>query len=749
MWHTYRINIEGIVQGVGFRPFIYKLAEKMQLKGQVSNLSNGVEIIVNCNEKEIDAFLESIKRDAPPLAHILSFSCERIDNREFHSFSIVNSTTTAGITFVPADIATCKDCERELFDSTNVRFQYPFINCVNCGPRYSIIKGLPYDRDRTTMDVFKMCEQCKKEYSDPANRRFHTEPICCESCGPNVYYNDYKGVSAIKKIAALISDGFIVAIKGIGGYHLMCDATNHNALNLLRIRKKRESKPFALMCKDITTLQTYVDITNEERNLLESRESPIVIIKKHISIISPLVNPINQNRSVGVMLPYTPIHKLIFNFVKTPFLVATSGNLVDEPICIDAKGAEKKLNIFTDHFLHHSRDIYNRVDDSVVTTIDKKIYTLRRARGLAPYPILLPKESLRTVVGLGAHLKNTLCVNINKYAIVSQYIGDLDNIETIDFFHETLNHLLQLYKAKAEFFLVDMHPNYYTTTFAAASHIPYRAIQHHLAHMASCMAENNLTDNLIGIVFDGAGLGFDGNIWGGEMFIKQNSFKRAYHLKYYKQPGGDAAAKFPYRMLFSYLYEEKLLSKYIDIIKETYGLVNRELTLLENMLTYSINTPLTSSMGRLFESIGSLLCKIKQNEFEAHAALVLESMCIENIDECYEFAIHNNIINIREMFEGILYDFINVPHVNIIATKFHNTVVQIILKCCEHIRDLHSINDVVLSGGVFQNIYLIKKSIKLLKENDFNVFFHSKIPSNDGGISLGQVYYDLMGYMYG
>jgi hydrogenase maturation protein HypF len=745
---TYKINIEGIVQGVGFRPFVYKLAEKMQLTGQVTNQSNGVEIIVNCNEKEIDTFLESIKRNAPPLAHILSIYRKKVDHMDFHSFSIANSTTTVGITFVPPDVATCKDCERELFDNNNFRFHYLFINCTNCGPRYSIIKGLPYDRDKTTMNIFKMCEKCKEEYSDPTNRRFHAEPVCCESCGPNVYYNDYKAISAVKKIAGLIDGGFIVAVKGIGGYHLMCDAANDNALNLLRISKRRKSKPFALMCKDIATLEKYIDIADEERNLLESREAPIVIIKKQIPSISPLVNPVDCNKSAGIMLPYTPIHKLIFNFVKTPFLVATSGNIADEPICVDVKGAEKKLKIFTHHFLHHTRDIYNRVDDSVVTTVEKKIYTVRRARGLAPYPILLPKESLDVVVGLGGHLKNTLCLNIGRYAIVSQYIGDLDNIEAIDFFHETLYHLLQLHRAKTELFLVDMHPGYYTATFAANSNIPYKSVQHHLAHMASCMAENNLTDNLIGVVFDGVGLGIDGKIWGGEIFIKQGSFKRIYHLKNYKQPGGDAAARFPYRMFISYLYEEKLLFKYIDKIKQVYELDDKELILLENILTHSINTPMTSSMGRLFEGVGSLLCKIKQNEFEAHAALTLESMCIDDVDESYGFTINNNIIYIREILEGLLCDFFSINNLNMIATKFHNTVVKIILKCCENVRDLYGINDVILSGGVFQNIYLIKKSIKVLKENRFNVFFHSRIPPNDGGISLGQVYYDLMGFMY-
>ena len=748
MQKTNKLTIEGIVQGVGFRPFIYNLAKKMGLTGQVKNTSKGVEIIVRCNEIEINHFIESIKRKAPPLAHILSISHESTVDREFNDFSIVESDNIAGFTFVPADVAICKDCEKELFDSTNFRYYYPFINCTNCGPRYSIIKNLPYDRDKTTMNTFNMCVKCSEEYQNPSNRRFHAEPICCATCGPYVYYNNFKGIEAIKKIALLIEEGFIVAVKGLGGYHLICDATNDRSLEILRKRKRRKSKPFATMCENIVMLQNYIKLCEEEIALLDSRESPIVIIKKKISILSSLVNPIDENRSVGIMLPYTPIHKLLFHFIKTPFLVVTSGNVIDEPICINAESAEAKLNQFTEHFLHHTRDIYNRVDDSVVTIIERKIYTIRRARGLAPYPILLPKESHKVVVGLGAHLKNTLTLNIGKYAIVSQYIGDLDSVETIDFFHETLDHLQSLYNTKAEMFITDMHPEYYTTSFAANSQIPYRAVQHHLSHMASCMAENNLIDNIIGIVFDGVGLGVDGNIWGGEVFIKQGTFKRIYHLKYYKQLGGDVAAIFPYRMVISYLHEEKLLSKYIDMIKKIFSLKDNEITIIEDMLNCEINTPLTSSMGRLFEGIGSLLNKIKQNEFEAHTALSLESMCIENIDCFYDFTIQRNIINIRETIEGIINDIYQSVNINIIATKFHNTIVSIILRCCQNIRHTYRINDIILSGGVFQNIYLIKKCIKMLQENQFNVFFHSRIPANDGAISLGQVYYNLMDFAY-
>ena len=748
MQNNYKLIIEGIVQGVGFRPFIYNLAKKMGLTGQVKNSSKGVEIIVKCSETEFNHFIESIKRMAPPLSHILSISYERTIEREFNDFKIVESDDTTGFTFVPADVSICKDCEKELFDSTNFRYYYPFINCTNCGPRYSIIKNLPYDRDKTTMNTFNMCVKCSGEYRNPSNRRFHAEPICCATCGPYVYYNNCKGIEAIKKIALLIEMGFIVAVKGLGGYHLICDATNDKALKILRKRKGRKSKPFATMCENIATLQSYINLCEEEVVLLESRESPIVIVKKQISILSPLVNPIDGNRSVGIMLPYTPIHKLLFHFIKSPFLVVTSGNVSDEPICINAESAEKKLNQFTEHFLHHNRDIYNRVDDSVVTIIDKKIYTIRRARGLAPYPILLPKESHKVVIGLGAHLKNTLTLNIGRYAIVSQFIGDLNCVETIDFFHETLDHLQSLYNTKAEMFITDMHPEYYTTSFAANLRIPYRAVQHHLSHMASCMAENNLIDNTIGIVFDGVGLGFDGNIWGGEVFIKQGTFKRIYHLKYYKQPGGDVAAKFPYRMLISYLHEEKLLSKYIDMIKTIFRLENDDISIIEDMLNGEINTPLTSSMGRLFESIGSLLNKIKQNEFEAHTAISLESMCIENIDSFYDFTIQSNIINIRETIEGVLNDMYGGVNMSIIATKFHNTIVRVMLICCQDIRNTYRINDIILSGGVFQNIYLIKKCIKILQENQFNVFFHSRIPANDGSISLGQIYYNLMDFAY-
>jgi hydrogenase maturation protein HypF len=598
------------------------------------------------------------------------------------------------------------------------------------------------------MNIFDMCEECNDEYIAPENRRFHAEPICCEKCGPNVYYNNYKGIEAIKKIATLIDEGSIVAVKGLGGYHLICDATNDKSVAFLRDKKRRNNKPFAIMCKNILTLQNYLQLNEEEISLLESRESPIVIIRKKIQFLSPLVNPVDKNKSIGIMLAYTPIHKLLFHFIKTPFIIATSGNIVDEHICISTKSAEDKLKTFTDHFLHHTRDIYNRVDDSVATIVEKKIYTLRRARGLAPYPILLPLEEKNVVVGLGAHFKNTICLNISNFAIVSQYIGDLDSVETITFFQENLNHLLNLYNKKAEVYITDLHPDYYTSTFAANSQIYHKSVQHHLAHMASCMAENNLTDNLIGIVFDGVGLGFDGKIWGGEIFIKEGTFRRIYHLKYYKQPGGDAAAIYPYRMFISYLYEEDLLLKYIDLVKKTFEINNNELTILENILNSGINAPMTSSMGRFFESVGSFLMKLKYNEFEAHTAIALESECVDNLNESYSFSIEKNIINVRDTIENILRDVISEKKINIIATKFHNTVATIIFKSCENIRNIANINDVILSGGVFQNIYLIKKSIKLLQENGFNVFFHSRIPSNDGAISLGQVYYNLMDFTY-
>jgi hydrogenase maturation protein HypF len=748
MIYTYQIFIKGIVQGVGFRPFIYNLVKDKKLNGIVRNSTKGVEIIVNCDDKKIDFLIEEIQLKAPPLAHILAISYQKITYKKFKDFTILHSEFSEGITLVHPDVATCKDCEAELFDKRNYRYLYPFINCTNCGPRFSIIKALPYDREKTTMKTFEMCERCKKEYSEPENRRFHAEPICCEKCGPNVYYNNYRGIEAIKEIALLIDNGSIVAVKGLGGYHLICDATNNSALVVLREKKRRRSKPFAVMCKNVATLKHYVELSDEEIVILESRESPILVIKKHIEGLSPLVNPIDNNRSIGIMLPYTPVHKLIFSFIKTPFIIATSGNLVDEPISINAESAEEKLNIITRHFLHHTRDIYNRVDDSVVTLIENKIYTIRRARGLAPYPILLSKSRADVAIGLGAHLKNTLCLNIDNFAVVSQFIGDLDSFETISFFDETLDHLLKLYNKKASLYLTDLHPDYYTSGYAANSNVPYKVIQHHLAHFASCMAENNLTDNIIGVIFDGVGLGYDGDIWGGEFFIKMGAFKRVYHLDYYKQAGGDAAAIFPYRMLISYLYKEGLLSSNKEVVQNIFEINNNELSILEYILKNDINAPKTSSMGRLFEGVGSLLLKLKKNEFEAHSAMALEALCVDNLDEFYPFTTEKNIIFIGKLIESIFSDFLKGTSKNLIATKFHNTIAQIILHCCNNIKKLFHLNDVVFSGGVFQNIYLLKRSIKLLREHDFNVFLHSRVPPNDGGISLGQVYFDLMDFKY-
>ncbi|MCA1933292.1 MAG: carbamoyltransferase HypF [Calditerrivibrio sp.] len=737
------IKVDGIVQGVGFRPFVYNLATSLNLNGYVKNSSQGVIIYIECSRSEKDLFIKLLKDNAPRSSSILSLDCEEryIDIRH-NGFVIFDSEKNSGVTLIPADMAICNDCERELFEKNNRRYLYPFINCTNCGPRYSIIKTIPYDRPNTTMDIFKICDECLKEYQDLSDRRFHAQPNCCRDCGPDVYFDNYRGVDAIKKIAELIDYDEIVAFKGLGGYHIICDATNDNTINRLRKLKKRLSKPLAVMVKNPDILNKYsirdIDII---KNMLLSPQSPIVIFEWNNHPLSKYINPLSEK--IGLMAAYTPMHKILFHFLKTEFIVATSGNLKDEPITISEKDAEEKLKIFTNYFLHHNRPIHNRVDDSVVTIVDGNIYPIRRSRGYSPNPVILKKSSDISVFGAGAQLKNHLSMTKGRYAFISQFIGDLDNMETEIFYEETFNKLRDLFDIKISHVVHDIHPDYRSTIFAKKfaqeNDIKVSSIQHHKAHMYACMAEHGLSDNLIGVIFDGTGLGEDGNIWGGEFFCKKGVIKRIYHLEYYVQPGGDASAKNPYRMLLGYLIQNGVEDNIIRMIADRFD-ANEEVDILKKVIDNKINSFLTSSMGRLFEAVGSLITGIKTNEFEAHSAIALESLGKMSSEHSYPFKIKDHKIEISEMLTEIIHDLMSSLSIQEISYRFHNTVAEIILECCKRISETEGVKDVVLSGGVFQNTMLLSLTLEKIRKAGLSPYIHREVPANDASISLGQVY---------
>ncbi|UOD35631.1 carbamoyltransferase HypF [Deferribacteraceae bacterium V6Fe1] len=732
-----RISIRGIVQGVGFRPFVYNLALTDNLKGWISNNTNGVEIVLDSSVETGMNFLNKILDNLPPLAYVLDYNVEEVASEEkADKFYIKESSICEGVTFVSPDTSICDDCKRELFDKSHHKYLYPFINCTNCGPRYSIIENIPYDRINTSMKYFEMCDVCKCEYESVTNRRFHAQPNGCHLCGPKIYFKNFEGDKLLDIAADFLNSGKIIGVKGIGGYHIICDAFNLDAVNRVRDFKNRRFKPFALMVKDKNILLQYgINLTKEEEKLFESKISPILI--KYVDNDNfKHINPLGKN--IGIMKAYTPIHLLLFERFKGDFLIATSGNKKDEPIAIDAESAEKILGDVCDLFIHNNRDIVNRVDDSLVTFIKKAPYILRRSRGYAPLPVVMENRNKIQVAGLGANLKSTICFLKDDFAFISQYVGDLENYETQNFYIEVYNRMKNLFEVEPEVLITDLHPNFFTTKFASTFGVNIYSVQHHVAHMYANMAENNLKDNVIGVIFDGVGLGDDGKIWGGEIFVKKGSLFREIHPEYTPLVGGETAIKNPYRMFLSYLAYFNMDTGFLnDKQLKDYNLIKR-------MIENNINVIETSSMGRFFEGIGAFLLSIEKNEFEAHSAIALEGICRKDINEFYEFEIIDNEIRIKNIIASVINDFINGVETATIATKFHNTVTHIVLKSAILMREKHLLDKICLSGGVFQNIFLLEKTIALLEQQGFNVFVHKNIPSNDGSISLGQVYYFLL-----
>jgi len=744
------IIIKGIVQGVGFRPFIHKLVQNYNLSGWVLNSNQGVEIEVEGKTEEINSFVNNIKKKLPPLARIEKIEVNQLPLIGYKGFSIKKSIVKKESSFVlvSPDISICEDCLQELFDPYNRRFRYPFINCTNCGPRFTIIKDIPYDRKKTTMSNFKMCSLCQGEYDNIKDRRYHAQPNACADCGPQVsfYQNKIKleGIDPIEEAAKLLKEGKIGAIKGLGGFHLACDATNNKAVARLRRLKNREAKPFAIMSFNLEKIRQYCKLGEKEKEWLVNRARPIVLLqKKEDSLISPLVAP--RNNYLGVMLPYTPLHYLLLkdNFTA---LVMTSGNITDQPIIADNLEAMEKLDGIVDFFLSYNRDIFNRCDDSVIKIINNDNVFFRRSRGFVPNPIILDFK-LKEVLALGGELKNTISFSKENYIFLSQYLGDLRSVETLEFFKESIKSFKKMFRVKPEIIACDLHPDYLSTQHAEEIKIKEGLrvvkVQHHHAHIVSCMAENKVKEKLIGVAYDGTGYGDDGNIWGGEFLLCDlKKYFRVGHLKYFPLPGGDKAIVEPWRMAYSYLYSiygPKAKTLDINFIRR---IDYDKLSIIEKMIDKNINSPLTSSCGRLFDAVSSLIGIRDEISYEGQAAMELESFCASGITGRYKFNIDKEeekfIINPQEIFIDIIADLKKGLDKKVMATKFHNTVAKFTVDLCGKIRENTGINEVALSGGVFQNKYLTEKVVFLLEDKGFKVYIQRKVPPNDGGVSLGQ-----------
>lgn len=745
------IIIKGVVQGVGFRPFIHKLVQNYNLSGWVLNSNQGVEIDIEGEMEELNSFVSDIKVKLPPLARIEKIEVNQLHLIGYKGFSIKKSITKEenGFVLVSPDISICEDCLQELFDPRNRRFHYPFINCTNCGPRFTIIKDIPYDRGKTTMRVFEMCPQCQSEYENIEDRRYHAQPNACAECGPQVflYQNKRKleNVDPVKEAVKLLKDGKIGAIKGLGGFHLACDATNNEVVTKLRLLKNREAKPFAIMSFNLEKIKQYCKLGKKEEKWLINRARPIVLLKKkEDSLISSLVAP--RNNYLGVMLPYTPLHYLLLkdNFTA---LIMTSGNIADQPIIGDNQEALEKLDGIADFFLLYNRDIFNRCDDSVVKIVNEGNVFFRRSRGYVPYPIILDFK-LKEVLALGGELKNTISFSKENYVFPSQYLGDLKNVETLGFLKESIKNLEKIFRVNPEIIACDLHPDYLSTQFAeeigAKKGLKVVKVQHHHAHIVSCMAENNIKEKVMGVAYDGTGYGDDGKIWGGEFLLCDlKKYFRVGHLKYYPLPGGDKAIAEPWRMAYSYLYSiygPKAKTLDIDF---NHRMDYDKLSIIEKMIDKNINSPLTSSCGRLFDAASSLIGIRDEINYEGQAAMELESLCASGIKERYKFCIYKEgkefIIDPKEIFVDIIEDLKKGIDKKVMAAKFHNTVAEFTLNLCGKIRENNGINKIALSGGVFQNRYLTEKIISLLERDNFRVYTQRIVPPNDGGISLGQV----------
>jgi hydrogenase maturation protein HypF len=739
-----RIRVEGIVQGVGFRPFVHSLASRLGLGGLVGNDTSGAFIEVEGDGAAIERFLEGLEREAPPLAVIERVTVETLEPSGELGFTIVESDASGERrALISPDMATCDDCLLELFDPSDRRFRYPFTNCTNCGPRFTIIRDVPYDRPQTTMAGFPMCEDCEREYHDPADRRFHAQPVCCPACGPQLRLLNATAAPTdgdpIERTAGLLRDAAVVAIKGLGGYHLAADASNEEACAALRSRKHREDKPFAVMAADLEAARALAEVGEEEAALLAGGRRPVVLLRRRPdALVARAVAP--GNRSLGVMLPYTPLHHLLARELGQPF-VLTSGNVSDEPIAYLDDEAFERLAGIADAFLTHDRPIHMRTDDSVVRVHRDRELPVRRSRGYVPQPIALSRPVTRPVLAVGAELKSTFCLARGGRAFVSHHIGDLENYETLRSFTEGIEHFSRLFDIAPRVVAHDLHPEYLSTKYASdLESVELVGVQHHHAHVASCLADNGEEGPAIGVAFDGLGFGTDGTIWGGEFLVAGlDGFERAGHLEPVALPGGAAAIREPWRMAAAYLD-----AAFDGSPPEGLGVARRNEARWDEVVAVAragVNSPLTSSAGRLFDAVAAILGVRDAVNYEGQAAIELEQLADPAEGGAYRAGIDAEgpfRASGTDLVRAVVEDLLAGVSTRAIAARFHGGVAGVIAEAADRIREATGLETVALSGGVFQNVLLLDRVVPTLESRGFRVLTHSRVPPNDGGISLGQ-----------
>jgi hydrogenase maturation protein HypF len=760
-----KINLKGLLQGIGFRPFVYRLAKQYQQAGWVANDNQHVVIEIEGDREQQALFLTALQQQVPACGHIAEIHQQQIPTREETTFQLKTSLSldTQKSAFVCPDIAVCDACIAELFDPTNRRYGHPFISCCHCGSRYSLMHSLPYDRCNTSLRVFPLCPACLAEYQDPSNRRFHAQTIACHDCGSELSFSDNQGHVLQSKNAALaatieqLKNGKIVAVKGVGGFQLMVDATNQDAVLRLRQRKHRMSKPFALMVKSVVEAEQLCELDKIEKQLLQSAAAPIVLVKAKQDL-SGLINSVAPNQALlGLMLPYTPIQHLIMHALQTP-LIATSANQQGEPICIDNQQAIEKLAGIADFFLCHNRDILRPLDDSIVRVIAGKPTVLRRARGYVPTPIAL-KNSIPATLAVGGHTKNTVAIAQDQQVILSQHLGDLEQLETGQQFEKTITDLSDFYHFKPQTVARDLHSDYFSSQYAQRLSVPVQTVQHHYAHILSCMAEHQLEPPVLGVAWDGTGLGTDNQLWGGEfLLITAEGFQRVAHCRPFPLIGAFQAIKEPRRVALALLYgcfgDDLFTEKHADLLIH---FSQSELKFLHSMLKKSLNCPQTTSIGRLFDGVASLLGLCQISEFEGQAAMALEQAAMFEVysgSYSLEFMTaslsrtgsHVVEIDWQPLILSILEDLTRLTTAQI-AAKFHHTLAKIVFAVAER-RPSRFLKPgrsemlpLVLSGGCFQNAYLVEAIEKESLKYDYPLFRHEKVPPNDGGLALGQIYH--------
>jgi hydrogenase maturation protein HypF len=735
----------GLVQGVGFRPFVWREATARGLRGFVGNDTSGVVLEVEGPADDVSALVAALSAP-PPLARVDRVTRVDVPAVGDLAFTIRDSNVAgARRALVAPDTATCADCLRELHDPTDRRYLHPFINCTSCGPRLSIVESVPYDRSRTTMSAFPMCDACRAEYADPANRRYHAEPVACPFCGPTLTLVGHSG-DPIAGAVDLLRAGAVLAVKGLGGYHLAVDACSESAVARLRSRKHREDRPFALMVVNVSQAQELCEISDRDLDLLTSPPRPIVILpRKNPSAVALSVAP--GAPTLGVMLAYTPLHHLLLEAFGDP-LVMTSGNLSDEPIAFTDDDASRRLTVIADAFVVHDRRIRTRVDDSVVRVVRDRVIPIRRSRGYVPTPLALPFETAGVVLGMGAGLKNTFCIARGGHAFVSHHIGDLGNYETLQSYIDAIAHLTALLDVTPTVIAHDLHPDYPSTQYAIELAERYGArlvgVQHHHAHIASCLVDNGVTGPVIGVAFDGLGIGCDQHAWGGEFFVADlNGFERTVHFAEVPMPGGDAAVRSPWRMAASHLD-----AAYSGDIPSGLAVQQRHVGSWNQVLSAAragLNAPLTSSAGRLFDAMSALLGIRDDVTYEGQAAIELEYAADPTETGSYHVPLANGRLDVSSLVRSIAGDLLDGESVPVLAGRFHNSLAQAVHTVCASLRATHQLDTVALSGGVFQNALLLTRCLEVLEPAGFVVLTHRQVPPNDGGISLGQVAIHLVG----